>query len=125
MFQGEEKRKYIRVMLDLPCRFSSVDCPSGETEGKIIDLSLGAFAIETSSELTIGENLKFNMSLPGVQEFEFSGQVLREVGERKYALRLSRISLSNRAKLGNFILTRLEEHNYVIKKFLKRKDAEN
>ena len=125
MSKGEEKRKYIRVMLDIPCKFSSLDYPAEEIGCNIVDLSIGGFSIETSGALTVGENLRFNISFPGVQQFEFLGQVLREVGEQKYALRLSKISTGDRIKLGNFILARLEEQNYIIKKFLKRKDAEN
>lgn len=125
MFQGEEKRKYIRVILDIPCKFSSLDYPAEEVGCRIVDLSVGGFSIETAAAPTVGETLKFNMSLPGIRPLEFSGQVLREVSEQKYALSISKISPGDRIKLGDFILTRLEEQNYIIKKFLNRKDAEN
>lgn len=123
--KGEEKRDYVRVLLDIPCKFSSVDYPTENAAGKIVNLSVGGFAVETDNEVNLGENLKFTVSLPNGFECGFSGQVVREIGNSKYGLKLTQINMLDRMKLGDFIMSQLEEQNYLIKKFLQRKDAEN
>jgi len=123
--KGEEKRDYVRVLLDIPCKFSSVDCPTDNADGKIVNLSVGGFAVETSNEINLGENLKFDIALSNGLKCGFSGQVVREMGNNKYGLKLTQINMLDRMKLGDFIMSQLEEQNYLIKKFLQRKDAEN
>lgn len=123
--KGEEKRDYVRVLLDIPCKFSSIDYPTENADGKIVNLSLGGFAFETATEINLGENLKFNVSLPNGFKCGFSGQVTRKIDDDKYALKLTQINMLDRMKLGDFIMSQLEDQNYLIKKFLKRKDAEN
>lgn len=123
--KGEEKRNYVRVLLDIPCKFSSVDYPTANADGKIVDLSLGGFACETKTEINLGENIRFEVSLPNGFKCGFSGQVTREIGNNKYGMKLTQINMLDRLKLGDFIMSQLEEQNYVIKKFLQRKDAEN
>jgi hypothetical protein len=123
--KGEEKRNYVRVLLDIPCKFSSVDYPTDNADGKIVNLSVGGFAVETNNEVNLGENLKFDVSLPNGFECGFSGQIVREMGNNRYGLKLTQINMLDRMKLGDFIMSQLEEQNYLIKKFLQRKDAEN
>ena len=123
--KGEEKRDYVRVLLDIPCKFSSVDYPTDNADGKIVNLSVGGFAVETNNEVNLGENLKFAVSLPNGFECGFSGQIIREMGNNRYGIKLTQINMLDRMKLGDFIMSQLEEQNYIIKKFLQRKDAEN
>ena len=126
MVRGEEKREYVRVILDIPFKFSLPGYPAEKSEGRITDLSIGGMAIETSAEINVGENLTMDIALPNGLSCSLSGQVLREIGDsNKYGIKLVQVSISDRIKLGDFIMNQLEEQNYVIKKFMKRKDAEN
>lgn len=125
MLKGEEKRKYVRILLDIPCKFSLLDYPTENADCKIVDLSLGGISIETDSDISIDENLMLKVSLPDGFNCELSGQVMREMSSKKYVLKVTQINMLDRVKLGNFIMAQLEEQNYLIKKFLKSKDAEN
>jgi len=98
--KGEEKRNYVRVLLDIPCKFSSVDYPTDNADGKIVNLSVGCFAVETNNEVNLGENLKFDVSLPNGFKCGFSGQIIREMGNNKYGLKLTQINMLDRLKLG-------------------------
>ena len=63
MLKGEENRRFVRVLLDIPCKFSLQDNLKEKIEGKIIDLSISGISLETEKEISVGENLNFYLSL--------------------------------------------------------------
>ncbi|MEW6555732.1 MAG: PilZ domain-containing protein [Elusimicrobiota bacterium] len=123
MPKGEEKRKFVRVLLDIPCKFSSMDYPTENADAKVIDISVNGVSIETNTEVTLGENLQLKIMLPNGLNCEFAGQVMwNKSGQniRKYGLKLTKINMLDRIKLGDFIMSQLAEQNYLIKQFLKK-----
>ena len=124
-FIDKEERAYVRVLLDIPCEFSVLDYAAERGKGEIVNLSLAGFALKTNADISTGENLRVSVVLPDGFKCGFSGVLVREIGDKNYAFKIIQMEAQDRAILGDFILTQLEEENYIIKKFMKRSDAEN
>ena len=125
MLKGEESRRFIRVLLDIPCEFSLKDNLKEKNEGKIIELSISSIFLEAKKEMHVGENLKFYIKLPNELHCEFFGQVARKVGKKEYGIKFEDIDELTRLKLGDFIIDYLAEQNRVVRLFMQVKRSEN
>jgi hypothetical protein len=119
MPKGEEKRKTVRILIEVPFKFSSLDYPTENADGKMVDLSVSGVSVETDREILLGENLEIKISLPNGFNCTFNAQVAREMGNKKYGLNITKINMLDRIKLGDFIMTQLNEQTSIIKKMLK------
>lgn len=93
-------------------------------EGRIVDLSLVGISLETSEQISIGENLKFSLLLsPGV-DCEFFGKVVHMIKNNEYGIKLTQIDNPTRNKLGKFVIEQLKEQNRIIRMFMETKRYE-
>jgi DNA-binding response OmpR family regulator len=97
-----ERRRFRRVPLQSKVRLSS---QKGELEGETIDVSLGGILMKASHTLPAGLAVQFSLYLdPGEKPVIGSGSVMRVIGANQMGIRLDRLSVTESAKLQEFLL---------------------
>src|SRR5580765_2393200 len=67
-----ERRKHQRYPLSLELRLAAA---SGKSEVRLSDLSLGGCYIDTIGQVSVGENVTFEINVPAMQWVSFRGTV--------------------------------------------------
>ena len=70
---GRERRRYPRVSLLLDVRWESL---SGRHSARTTDVSLGGCYIESIGQVTVGEQIRFEIQLPTGRWMPLRGEVL-------------------------------------------------
>ena len=70
-----------------------------EQEGVIRNISIGGCFIEAGGEVSIGDRIKFRLSVPGLLHMEMVGMVVRRRQGEGFALRFTKLSATEQALL--------------------------
>jgi hypothetical protein len=96
----EERRNYERVMLPLEARWEG---QSGRYSARISDISLGGCFIESLGQVTVDENISFEVQLPTGNWMPLTGTVVYQYSNIGFGVRYRELSELERNLLADVI----------------------
>jgi hypothetical protein len=114
----KNRRKYQRVLLELPFEYWTLDNPHSSRGGIVIDATEVGFLIRSIENMTVGTQLTiimFYVSGFGLGNLEVVAEIIRKNVDKKdgkylYGLKLLGITEEKRSKLGEVLVISSHEH---------------
>ncbi len=103
-------REYLRVAFECPAEFSGDELVA---EGRVINLSMGGFAVESDQPVRPGMTLKLRVFLPDDEKpIVIQQATIRWAREGKFGVKTTLIGTEDQERLRKFIVNTVNQPSY-------------